>query len=125
MTRPRPRNSSPQKPRPECFRGRGRGRLPRHTVYLLLAREDGTIYTGYTANLRRRFAEHNAPGNRGFTKGRTWHLLACRHFLDADTALLLERQLKRSKYDKRNWIKRLGRLATLCERHGIQYLYLC
>lgn len=99
-------------------------RLPRHTVYLLIAREDGMIYTGYTSQLRRRFKEHNASNNHGFTRGRHWHLLACRHYLDADTALLAERQLKRSKYDKLNWIKRLGRYRVLCDRHGIQCSYL-
>jgi len=99
-------------------------RLPRFTVYLLLAREDGMTYTGYTSNLRRRLKEHNSKSNRGFTRGRRWHLLACRHFLDADTALLYEKQLKRSKFDKRNWIKRIGRLHTLCDRYGIQSSYL-
>jgi len=99
-------------------------RLPRFTVYLLVAHEDGMIYTGCTSQLRRRFKQHNAASNRGFTRGKRWHLLACRHFLDADTALLVETQLKRSKYDKRNWIKRLGRLRTLCDRHGIQCSYL-
>jgi len=103
-------------------------RLPRFTVYLLLAREDGMVYTGFTANLRRRMKEHNSEKNRGFTRGKRWHLLACRHFLDADTALLYEKQLKQSRYDKRNWIKRTprvtARLADLCERYGIQCGYL-
>lgn len=99
-------------------------RLPRFTVYVLLAREDGTVYTGYTANLRRRIREHNSPINSGYTAGKSWHLIAVRHFLDRDTALLFEKQLKRSKYDKRNWIRCLGRLRTLCERHGIRTKYL-
>lgn len=113
MTHPRPGPRNQHSPR-----------LPRFTVYLLIAREDGTIYTGYTSQLRRRFKEHNAPGNRGYTRGKRWHLLACRHFIDRDTALLVERQLKRSKYDKRNWIKRLSRLRTLCDRLGIPCSYL-
>ena len=99
-------------------------RLPRFTVYLLIAREDGRVYTGYTSDLRRRFKEHNSPSNEGYTAGKTWHLLAVRHFLDRDTALLYEKQLKRSKFDKRNWIRRLGRLRTLCDRHGIQSSYI-
>lgn len=94
-------------------------RLPRFRVYLLIAREDGMIYTGYTSDLRRRLQEHNADDNQGFTRGRTWRLLAVKCFLDRHTALLLERQLKASKYDRRNWIKRLGRYRLLCERHGI------
>lgn len=95
-------------------------RLPRFYVYLLLCREDGTIYTGFTANIRRRFKEHNAATNTGYTRGRRWHLLAVKCFLDRESALLFERELKRSQYDKRNWIKRLGRYRTLCDRHGIQ-----
>lgn len=98
-------------------------RLPRHTVYLLLAREDGMIYTGYTSNLRRRFKQHNAETNTGFTRGRTWHLLAVRCFLDRETALLFERRAKNSRHKKR-WINRLGRLRTLCDRYGIQCSYL-
>ncbi len=102
-------------------------RLPRFTVYLLLS-ERGEVYTGYTAHLCRRFREHNAPDNRGWTRGRRWHLLAAICFLDRDTALLFEKQLKRSRYDKRNWINRAhrvsGRLRTLCDRYGIQSRYL-
>jgi predicted GIY-YIG superfamily endonuclease len=102
-------------------------RLPRHTVYLLIAREDGMIYTGYTANLRRRLKQHNAAHNRGFTKGRTWHLLAVRHFLDRATAMRFEDRLKhghRGHRLKTRWIKRLGRLRTLCDRYGIPCSYL-
>ena len=99
-------------------------RLPRFHVYLLLAREDGIVYAGMTFNLRQRLRRHRAAGNRGFTAGRTWHLLAVKCFLDRDTALLFERQLKRSRYDKSNWIRRTGRLRTLCERHGIQSPHL-
>ena len=95
-------------------------RLPRFYVYLLLCREDGMIYTGSTADLRRRFKQHNNANNKGWTAGRRWHLLAVKCFLDRPTAELFERQLKRSKYDKRNWIKRIGRLRTLCDRYGIQ-----
>jgi len=94
-------------------------KLPRHTLYLLFAREDGMIYTGYSSRLRRRLAEHNAQGNTGFTGGKHWRLLAVRHFLDRDTALLYEKQLKRSRYDKANWIKRLGRYRVLCDRYDI------
>lgn len=98
-------------------------RLPRFYVYLLLCREDGMVYTGYTANLRRRFAQHNAPDNVGFTRGRRWHLLAVKCFLDRDTALLFERRLKRSRYGKRNWIRCIRRLHTLCARYGVVTRY--
>jgi len=99
-------------------------RLPRFYVYLLLCRENGRVYTGYTANLRRRFKQHNSPKNKGWTRGRRWHLLAVKCFLDRPTAELFEQQLKVSKYDKRNWIRRIGRLRTLCDRYGIRCSYL-
>jgi len=99
-------------------------RLPRFYVYLLIAREDGMIYTGYTANLRRRFRQHNAADNTGFTRGRRWHLLAVRCFLDPGTALLFERQVKKSRHVKTRWIKRLGRLRRLCDRYGIHCSYV-
>ena len=85
-----------------------------------MCREDGTTYTGSTADLRRRLKQHNAQSNTGYTGGRRWHLLAVKCFLDRHSAERFERSLKRSKYDKRNWIKRIGRLRTLCDRYGIQ-----
>jgi len=96
---------------------------PASYVHLLLSHR-GEVYTGYTASLCRRFKEHNDPDNKGWTRGRRWHLLAVKCFIDRHTALLYEKQLKRSRYDKRNWIKRTGRLRTLCQRHGIQSRYL-
>jgi len=95
-------------------------RLPSHTVYLLLS-ERGEVYTGYTSRcIKARLCEHNAANNTGWTAGRgPWHLLALRMFLDRRSALLLERSLKRSKHDKRNWLARLERLDVLRERHSI------
>ncbi|MEO0966629.1 MAG: GIY-YIG nuclease family protein [Planctomycetota bacterium] len=100
-------------------------RLPRFYVYLLIAREDGTIYTGYTANLRRRFKRHNRREKGRFTSGRRWHLLAVKCFLDKHSALLFERRLKRWYHGRGNWTRdawisqsrpRLRRLET---RYGI------
>ncbi len=96
-------------------------RLPRFYVYLLLG-ERGEIYTGYTADIRRRFKEHNSGVNKGWTRGRRWRLLAVRCFLDRHSALLVERQLKRSKYEKRNWIRQeRSRIRKLCTRHGVKH----
>ena len=97
-----------------------RPRLPRVYVYLLFSR-DGITYLGVTGDLVRRLREHNAPTNRGFTRGRRWHLAGVRMFLDRDSAERMERHLKRSGAQKRAWIKRSRRrLETLCERHGIR-----
>ena len=98
--------------------------LPRFYVYLLLS-ERGEVYTGFTSDLRRRLAEHNAVENAGWTRGRRWHLLAVRRFFDRHSALIHERRLKQSRFDKRNWLRYLSRsnqrLAELCRRHGIEH----
>lgn len=96
-------------------------RLPRFYVYLLLS-DRGEIYTGYTNSLRRRLREHNGKTNRGWTRGRRWRLLAVRCFLDRHSARIIERGLKRSRYDKSNWLRRQRRrLHELCRRHGIEH----
>jgi len=98
-----------------------RPRLPRFWLYLLLS-ESGEIYAGYSSDLRRRLREHNSASNRGWTRGRRWRLLAVRCFLDAHSVQLAERTLKRSRFEKRNWIRRERcRLRELCRRHGIQH----
>lgn len=99
-------------------------RLPRHTVYLLLS-EKGEVHTGYTSNLCRRFREHNSMENTGWTRGRSWRLLAVRQFPDRDSALHVERELKTQRFHKWNWLRRLGRkrppgrLRVLCQQMGI------
>ncbi len=41
-----------------------------HLVYVLEC-ADGTLYTGYTTDLDRRLAEHNAGEGAKYTRGRT------------------------------------------------------
>jgi putative endonuclease len=41
-----------------------------HYVYVL-ACADGTFYTGYTTDVERRVAEHNAGEGANYTRGRT------------------------------------------------------
>lgn len=96
-------------------------RLPRFYVYLLLG-SDGQVYCGFTACIRKRLGQHNDAGNRGWTRGRRWWLLAVKCFLDRDTALLYEQQVKQRRWEKTNWIKRVRpRLHELCRRHGIEH----
>ena len=108
--------------------GRLSGRLPLAYVYLLLSRgETPLVYSGMTARpLKRRLAEHNDPAGLGYTARRgPWSLLAARGYLSRECALIAERRLKRSRYDKQNWLGRLarpgGRLVALCRRHGVEH----
>lgn len=99
-------------------------RLPRYWVYILIAREDGSTYIGCTGSLRKRIARHNAGRGGRTTKGKTWHLLDVRMVLDRESALLLERQLKR-RWSRVQWLRRLGRpggrLRRLCQRYCIDH----
>ena len=89
-------------------------RLPRHFVYALWSEKLDQVYIGYTSNICRRFREHNAADNTGWTrKGMPWRLLAVQSYLDNHSALNVERHLKRGRYNKQNWLRTLPRLKAL------------
>ena len=44
--------------------------MPGHFVYVLEC-ADGSLYTGYTTDVERRVAEHNAGEGAKYTRGRT------------------------------------------------------
>nr|WP_084777834.1 GIY-YIG nuclease family protein [Natrialba sp. SSL1] len=56
-------NGTKSEPEPEPIDGR-------HVVYVLEC-TDGSLYTGYTTDLERRVAEHNAGEGAKYTRGRT------------------------------------------------------
>lgn len=96
-------------------------RLKRYYCYLLLS-ERGEVYCGFTPDIRRRFKEHNSSQNTGWTRGRRWHLLAVKCFLDDRSALLFERWVKKRPSMRPNWIKQeRRRLRELCRRHSITH----
>lgn len=71
-----------------------------HYVYVLRSIKDGRLYVGYTTNLKRRLAEHNAgtvPSTRHRIPFKLIYYEACRHQADA---LRRERYLK-TTYGKR------------------------
>ena len=43
-------------------------------VYILTNKNNTTLYTGVTRNLRRRVAEHKLHINRGFSDQRNWYI---------------------------------------------------
>jgi len=67
---------------------------PTHFVYLL-ACADHTLYTGYTSNVERRLAAHNAGKGARYTRGRRpVTLLASWPFASKGEALRTERAIK-------------------------------
>ena len=71
-----------------------------HFVYVLRSETDGQFYVGYTNELRRRFAEHNAGAVRSTARRVPLELVyyeACRSRADAT---------RREKYLKTVWGKR-------------------
>lgn len=66
-----------------------------HYVYILKC-ADGTLYTGYTNNLQRRVAKHNAGKGGHYTRAhRPVTLLASWEFPGKSEALRAEYQIKR------------------------------
>ena len=64
-------------------------------VYLLRSERDpDQRYVGYTADLRRRIAVHNAGGSPHTAKFKPWTLVSYQAFSDKDKAQAFERYLK-------------------------------
>jgi putative endonuclease len=68
-------------------------------VYVLGARTPrGPIsYVGWTLDLDRRLAQHNAGKGARSTRGRVWVLLHCEHFDAREQAMSREWHLKRDR----------------------------
>ena len=68
--------------------------MPSVWVYIL-RRADGSFYTGHTANLEKRLAEHQAGEGSQWTKYRLpVELVFSQAMPDKDSAFLAERQIK-------------------------------
>jgi len=66
-----------------------------HYVYVLEC-ADGTFYTGYTTDVERRVAEHDAGEGAKYTRGRTPVELVYRERFDSQSAAMSrEHELKR------------------------------
>jgi len=65
-----------------------------HYVYVLEC-ADGTYYTGYTTDVERRVAEHNAGEGAKYTRGRTpVEVVHTESFADRSTAMQREHEIK-------------------------------
>ena len=68
--------------------------MGRHCVYIV-ACSDGTLYTGYTADLRRRLRQHNDGTGAKYTRGRRPVTLAYMEVVrDRNVGLRREIQIK-------------------------------
>lgn len=63
-------------------------------VYVLLSLKDGKWYTGHTADLKTRLAEHQAGHTESTRNRRPWQLIYYEASLDADDAHAREKYLK-------------------------------
>jgi len=85
-------------------------RIPASRWHLYLIRtKDGSLYTGIATNVARRFAEHQAQGNRcaRYLRGRTpLQLVFQRPVGRRGLALKAERQLRRLRKEQKEEIAR-------------------
>ena len=66
-------------------------------TYILQSKKNGNLYTGYTADLRKRFREHN-EGKSGYTKSRgPYSLIYYESCLNEEDAKSRELYLKTGK----------------------------
>ncbi len=63
-------------------------------VYLLKSKKNGSLYIGYTKNIKKRLKEHNS-GVVGYTsKHKPWKLIYYESFLSLEDAKKREKSLK-------------------------------
>jgi putative endonuclease len=77
-----------------------------HHVYVLSC-ADGTFYTGYTTDVQRRVAEHNAGEGAKYTRGRTpVEVVHTESFETRSAALSREYEIKQlSRTDKEHLVE--------------------
>ena len=78
----------------------------KYFVYLIISKnkQKHLSYVGYTINLRRRLAKHNASKGAKFTRGRKWILAYSMSYDSKSKAMREEYNLKKN-YKLRNKIK--------------------
>jgi putative endonuclease len=73
-------------------------------VYILGSTGNGgyRTYVGWTTDLERRLARHNAGAGARSTRGRTWNLLYAEQFMTRPPAMSREWHLKRDRRFRKN-----------------------
>ncbi len=78
----------------------------KYFVYLIISKNKQKYlsYVGYTNNLKKRLAKHNASKGAKFTKGRKWSLAYIKIYKNKSIAMKEEYKLKKN-FKLRNLIK--------------------
>ncbi len=78
----------------------------KYSVYLIISKnkQKNLSYVGYTINLRKRLAKHNASKGAKFTRGRKW-ILAYSVSYDSKSKAMREEYKLKKNYKLRNKIK--------------------
>jgi putative endonuclease len=71
-----------------------------HYVYILQSLKDGNLYTGYTADLRRRIEEHNNKAQRSTHNRAPFRLIYYEGCTSKEDALAREKYLKSGRGKK-------------------------
>ena len=66
-------------------------------VYVLESMKNGSLYVGYTKNLKERLGEHNQKRNRSTKTYAPWHMIHIEAYRNIDDARRRERYLKTSQ----------------------------
>jgi len=66
-------------------------------VYILKSKVDGSFYTGYTKNLKRRLEEHNGGKSKYTSKKAPWIIHHFEEFSEKSEAIKRERFLKKQR----------------------------
>ncbi len=73
-------------------------------------------YIGWTHDVARRLAQHNAGKGARFTRGRVWVLLHAEGFKSKQAAMSREWHLKRDRKFRKELAKLLGSIPSCAER---------
>ena len=68
-----------------------------HYIYMLKSELDGSFYIGYSTDIKRRLAEHNAGLSSYSSRKAPWKLIYWEEFEDKTSALRREIFLKKQK----------------------------
>ncbi len=79
----------------------------RRHIYLIKS-EKGNIYIGSTNDLTRRLKEHNRKNSKYTKKDKKWKLIYFEEYKNIKEARLIERKIKKSRYERDRFYKKAG-----------------